>query len=287
MKTSRYLLTVPERLVRSVLGLGAGIAREVGEIALPDAVRRTQLYSNMVDTTLRFLIEQVGGAEGVYGKEAPLPGDFLVRRSAGNAIELLGIVAFRASPVWILAATADVCGFGRMLIPEIADALKSKGLLEQDAQFSTVDELLDGLEQTSSRLASTVNTPPLDVATLRSDLQAIRAAARGMGAAELPSRDSVTAVWDQLKTVAAQQQRSVFETSSMIAITAASRTSQVMGSALMHHYRETLSEIQAQGYGTYAARQLQPYVRAAVGQFSPSQRTLTERLLARFDERAG
>jgi hypothetical protein len=33
-------LSLPERIVRSVLGLGAGVAREVGEIAVPASVRR-------------------------------------------------------------------------------------------------------------------------------------------------------------------------------------------------------------------------------------------------------
>ncbi len=74
MKT--YLLSLPERLVRSTLGLGAGAAREVGEVVLPDAVRNTQLYKNLVDATLRFVIEQVGGVEGVYGNGDVLPDNF-------------------------------------------------------------------------------------------------------------------------------------------------------------------------------------------------------------------
>src|SRR5580765_4334497 len=127
MKT--YLLSLPERILRSMLGLGAGVAREVGEVALPESVRRSRLYQNLVDATLRFLIEQVGGADGVYLDEGKLPGDFLTRRTAGNVIEALGIVAFRASPVWVLAALADVCGMGRHLIPQVADALKAQGLL--------------------------------------------------------------------------------------------------------------------------------------------------------------
>src|SRR5687767_2333571 len=122
----RYLLSLPERLVRSVFGLGAGIAREVGEVVLPEGVKQTQLYRSLVDTTLRFLIEQVGQVDGVYPAESSLPADFLKRRTAGNAIEALGIVAFRASPVWVLAALADVCGAGRQLIPEMADALKER-----------------------------------------------------------------------------------------------------------------------------------------------------------------
>lgn len=188
MTVKAYLLSFPERLFRSALGLSAGVAREVGEVALPDGVRRSRLYQNLVDATLRFLIEQVGGVEGVYKAEGTLPDDFLVRRTAGNAVEALGIVAFRASPVWILAALADLCGMGRHLIPEIADALKAQGLLDKDAQFATVDQMLDGLERTSSRLASTINTPPLDVAGLRNEWAAIREEARALPARESPRR---------------------------------------------------------------------------------------------------
>ena len=68
MPAIRSYLTLPERLVRSTLGLSAGVAREVGEVALPAALRRSQLYQNLVDTTLRFFIEQVGQVEGVYAR---------------------------------------------------------------------------------------------------------------------------------------------------------------------------------------------------------------------------
>lgn len=294
-----YLLSLPERLVRSVFGLGAGLAREVGEVVLPDGVKQTQLYQNLVDTTLRFLIEQVGQVEGVYPADAPLEADFLKRRATGNAIEALGIVAFRASPVWVLAGLADICGAGRQLIPEIADALKAQGLLDRDARFSSVDEMLDGLERTSSRLAATVNTPPLDVKSLREEWQALREDARRLQPRSLPSPAAITDLWQQLHTEAERQQRSVFETSSMLAVSTiksipdgarwlsasaavgATRTGQLVVDALLEHYRSTLDEIRKTGYATYAARQIGPYVRAAVGQFSAERVTLTERFLAR------
>ena len=290
-----YLLSLPERIVRSALGLGAGVAREVGDVALPRSVRRSRLYQNLVDATLRFLIEQVGGAEGVYLPEGRLPDNFLGRRAAGNVIEALGIVAFRASPVWVLAALADVCGMGRHLIPEIADALKAQGLLEKDAQFSTVDQLLDGLERTSARLAATINTPPLDVPGLRLEWQEIREEARKLPAASLPSREAIGRVWDGLKAEAARHERSIFETSSVLAVSAVRaglvRTGQILGQTLLDHYRETLNEIRQVGHITYGGRQLRPYVRAAAGQFSPTRRTLTERLIEKFrsprDSRTG
>ena len=297
MKT--YFLSLPERLVRSACGLGAGIARELGEVVLPDRVKQTQLYQNLVDTTLRFLIEQVGQVDGVYSAEAPLGADFLKRRAAGNAIEALGIVAFRASPVWVLAALADVAGIGRQLIPEISDALKNEGLLDRDKTFTSVDEMLDGLERTSSRLAGTVNTPPLDVAALRQEWRALREDAGRLQPSSMPSPAVVGDLWRQLQSEAGRQQRSIFETSSMLAVSAikavpegarwltasaavgATRTGQIVAAGLLEHYRKTLDEIREVGYATFAARQLGPYVRAAVGQFSPERVTLTERVLAK------
>jgi hypothetical protein len=236
--------------------------------------------------------------KGVYAEET-LEKDFLVRRTAGNVVEALGVVAFRASPVWVLAALADLCGAGRQLIPEIADALKAERLLDADAEFTTIDQLLDGLERTSSRLASTINTPPLDVAGLREEWAALREDASRFPSASLPSRDDIRQVWAALLAVSSRQERSVFETSSLMAVSAArrvpegarwlalsahagaARTTQIVATTLLEHYRETLGEIQRTGYAEYLRQQLGPYVRAAANQFSPQRQTLTDRLITR------
>jgi hypothetical protein len=295
-----YLLSLPERVVRSVVGLGACLVREVGDVVIPKAIRGTQLYQNLVDTTLRFLIEQVGGVDGAYPSSEKLAEDFLARRTAGNVLELMGVVAFRASPVWVLAALADVAGAGRSLIPEIADELKAQGLLENDGEFTTVEQMLDGLERTSSRLASAVNTPPLDVASLRQEWTALRRDAASLAPASLPSRDAIKDVWNRLKSESAAQKRSVFEMSSMLALTAAgripqnlrwwsmsakaaaSRTGQVLGASLLDYYRQTLDDIRKVGFAAYASRQVKPYLLAAIGQFSPGRRTITQRLVERW-----
>jgi hypothetical protein len=299
MTLKRYLATLPERLVRSVVGLGAGVAREVGDVALPRSVRQSRLYQNLVDTTLRFLIEQVGEVEGVYTSGDKLADDFLARRTVGNAVEVLGVIAFRASPVWVLAALADVCGLGRHLIPEIAASLKTQGLLDTGTEFTSVDQMLDGLERTSARMAQTINTLPLDVAALREELRAIRHEARTLAPERLPTGESLLGLWGDLKAESARQEKSVYETSSMLALSAvralpdgarwlgtstavgAARAGQVVSAALLEHYRVTLRQIQDVGYTEYATRQLGPYVRAATAQFRPGKSTLTERLLDR------
>jgi hypothetical protein len=295
-----YLLSLPERVIRSALGLSAGLLREVGEVVLPQGVRRSALYKSLVDTTLRYVIEQVGGAKGVYPSEQPQPADFLARRGAGHAIELLGIVAFRVSPVWVLAALADLSGLGRRLIPEIAGALTAEGLLGETSGIESVDQLLDALEKTSSRLAQTMYVPPLNVAELRKEWQAIRSQARGANPLQLPSPAAIGTQWQQLKEESTRQGRSIFETSSLVALAAlralpararwltvstgvgAGRAGKVLAADVLEGYSRTLAELRTVGYLAYARRQLSPYLRACVDQFSAQQRTLTQRLLGRM-----
>ena len=298
-----YLLSLPERTFRTMVGVSAGALREIGEVVVPGRVRRGRLYDNLVGTTLRYCIEQVGGVEGAYPSGDALADDFLVRRTAGNAVEVLGVVAFYASPVWVLAALADLCGAGRQLIPEIAGALKARGLLETDAEFTSVDELLDGLERTSGRLAATVNTPPLDVASLRTEWRELSHLARTIPVGRLPSGAVVTGLWRAMADEARRQDRSVFEVSSTAAVAAAGRlpeglrwlsasavtaaghTGRVVAAALLDDYRRTLEGIRAEGYAAHAARVCRPYLRAALAQFRPGRRTLTERWLDRFRAR--
>jgi hypothetical protein len=272
---------------------------ELGEVVLPVRVRRTRLYQSLVGVTVRFFIEQLGEVEGTYPKGDVLPDAFVMRIAAGNVIGWAGLVAFRVSPIWVLAALSDVAGAGRDLINEIAAALEKDGLLEPGRRFESVDQLLDGLERTSGGLAETVNTPPLDVASLRQEWAKIRSAAASLPRVSLPSKVRLWSQWRELQGEAAAQHRSVWELSSVMALatlrrlpgnalwlssatmTGVRRTGAVLGLGLLDHYRTILKEIRQTGYLRYWLREFSPYVRGAARQFSPARRSATERLFGR------
>jgi hypothetical protein len=298
-RLDRYLLSLPERTVRAATAASAGLLRELGDAALPMALRRTNLYRTMVEGTLRFLIETVGEVDGTFPQAGKLDEDFLLRRAAGNGIEMAGILAFRASPVWVFAALADVSGASRMLIREIADSLKDEGLLDPDTEYETVDHVLAGLELASGRVAEAVNTPPLDVAGLRREWREIEARVRSIPPERMPAADRLWEGWRELRAEAEAQGRSVFQMSSLMAVsalgalpagvrwlslsaaTAAKSTSDIFADALLDHYRDTLVEVRRVGVIAYWRGQFEPYLRAAAKQFSPGRRSLTERLLDR------
>ncbi|MDX2154768.1 MAG: hypothetical protein SFV54_28760 [Bryobacteraceae bacterium] len=285
MRTKRveeYLLSLPERVLRSGSALGAGLLREVGEAALPAPVRRTRIYQSMVETTLRFLIEQVGQVEGAYPPEGQLAQDFLLRRTAGNGIELIGILAFHASPVWVLAGFADLSGAGRALLPEIAATLEREGLLaHQTAPLQSMDQLLDALERTAGRAAEAVNTPPLNVAQLRDQWTALRREFQRAPELERPKPGDIAGLWSALSQTAAAQNRGVFELSSAMALSALQVTGRKVWTSLLDHYAATLQDIRTTGYAAWWLREFRPYLHAAAQQFSPKRISATQRLLGR------
>lgn len=296
MDAPRYLASLPERLLRSASALAGGLLREVGEAALPAAVRRTRLYRTMVEAVLRFLIEQVGEVEGAFPAEGRLAEDFLLRRTAGNGLEMIGLLTFRASPVWVLAALADLSGAGRHLIREISESLKAEGLMPADAQPSSMDQVLDALESSAGRAAEAINTPPLDVAALRAEWAAVREPLRGM---PRPGIEILEGQWRDLRATALEQGRSVFELSSLLALSAvtslpgqfvwlgkstraaARKASQLLSVNILDHYTRTLEEIREHGLLPWWTREFRPYLAGAARAFHPEKRTLTDRLLRR------
>jgi hypothetical protein len=282
-----YLISLPERVLRSASALAGGLVNEIGAAALPAAVRRTRLYRSMVEAVLRFLIEQVGEVEGVFPAEGKLAEDFLLRRTAGNGIELIGILTFRASPVWVLAALADLSGAGRHLIAEIAASLREQGLIAPDSQPSSMDQVLDALEATAGRAAEAINTPPLDVAGLRKEWAALQKDARGLAPAHLPAIERLEQGWRELRQTAAAERRTVFELSALLAfetvqslprhaawlgrssMQAVRTTGDVLAENLLEHYSDTLEAIRHEGLARWWMLQFRPYLAGAARQFSP------------------
>ncbi len=294
-----YLCSLPERLLRSVSALAGGAVHELGHVILPLRLRRSKVYDALVESTARFLVETVGQVENAYPKNEPVPDDFTGRWLAGNVVSIAGLAAFRASPVWVLAALSDLAGAGRELIPEIAQALERDGLLEPGRRFENLDQLLDGLEHSSGRLADAMNTPPLNAADLREEWRQLRRKAELIPRALMPSAASLRAQWSALRQEAAAQNRSVFEVSTLLALsalrqtpenvrwlsiaarTAGRRTGEVLAQALLDHYRAALAEMRSTGYVRYWLRELRPYLAAALRQFAPERESTTERLLRR------
>lgn len=158
-----YLATLPERTARAGAALTGGLVYEASEVVLPLAVRKSRLYQATVARLLRIAIELVGGVEGVYLDQGMPVRELLARKTAGNAVELSSFLAVGWSPVWLLAGASDLIGSTKAYLRTLVAELRDAGVLAEDADVTSFEELLTALEGTSGVLADAVDVPPLDV----------------------------------------------------------------------------------------------------------------------------
>lgn len=192
-----FLLSLPERSIRSVFALVGGGVHETAELVLPRLVRHSRLYEATAKNLLRVSIELVGGVEAADGSADEYEPDahkLAVRKTAGNAIELGSIAAFGFSPLWLLAAGADVTNGTRTYLDAFVRELKLAGILAEEAHLRSVDELLGALAGGSGTAARLVDIPPLELAALRRSLADFRADASG-----LPSPKEMARLLDGLR----------------------------------------------------------------------------------------
>ena len=275
-----FLLSLPERLVRSLAAVLGGTLHETFELALPRLVRRSRLYEATAKNLLRVTIELVGGVPAgapVENEYEPHPGKLAVRKGAGNVVELGSIAAFGFSPLWVLAAAADVTRGSRVYLDAFVAELVRARALPEGSRPGSVDELLSALEGVSGTGARLIDIPPLEVAALRRSLAEMR-----RDVASLPSPAELSRVFDGLGEVARRERASLLEVSVGIGLAFFNSARHVGRQHVLDPYREDLSPVSSEGFSAYARRVSRPYAEAVARHFSSELPTLTERGLGRL-----
>src|ERR687896_463984 len=147
----------------STAALVGGALHETGALVLPRFIRRSRFYEATAKNLLRVAIEGVGGVkndaaakspvrdrravEGVRGELPPTDHlsarELAKRKGAGNVVELGSIAAFGFSPLWLLAAASDLLHGSRVYLNSLVGELKRAGVLADDVDAGSVDELLE------------------------------------------------------------------------------------------------------------------------------------------------
>jgi len=273
----RYLVSLPERMVRALAASVGGLIYEAAEVLLPAWLRRSRLYQAIVAVSLRIMVELIGGVTDVLPPDDVGVEELAVRKAAGSVIELASFLAVGWSPLWLLAAAADLTGGTRTYLRALVSELQRDGALPEDTEFTSVEELLNNLEGTSGLMAETVDVPPLNVRDMRSSWQALQ-----QNVAELPDASRLASIYAQLQQVAKQEGRSLRSVSLLIATGAVRAGVQMGHTYIFDYYRDALHTITTEGLPAYAQRVTKPYLTVAVGHFDPKRTTYTERLLQRL-----
>ncbi len=275
-----YLASLPERTARAGAALAGGLVYEASEVVLPVAVRRSKLYQAVVGRLLRITIELVGGVEGVYPSEEMPARELLVRKTAGNAVEIAGFLAVG----WFAGLAPGRCfrsgrwfeGLPAGLVTELQDA----GVLAQEKDVASFEELWSALEGTSGVLADTVDVPPLNVPSVRTSWQELN-----RQAADLPDANGLEKIFSELQSAARQEDRSIMEISSVVALGAVHAGVKLGNVHVFDYYRGALRMIVEEGMLSFLRRISTPYLTRAGSHYDPRSSTYSERLLQRWANR--
>jgi hypothetical protein len=273
-RSPAYALSLPERTLRATAaGLG-GVLYEAAEVLLPGWLRRTRLYRAIVAGTLRIAIELVGGAREILPADEVTAQELAVRKAAGTGIELAGLMLMGWSPLWLFAATADVTGGTRTYLRALAAELRRDGLLAQDADVTSVEQLLDTLEGSTGQVAESLDVPPLSVDDMRAWWESLR-----RRPSELPDKAHIASLYNHMQQVSQQEGRTLRSVSSLIAAGAVRAGVQMGQVHIFDYYQQALQTIHREGLKVYARRVTRPYWAVSLAHFDPRRLTYTERLL--------
>jgi hypothetical protein len=184
------------------------------------------------------------------------------------------------SPVWLLAAAADIVGGSQVYLRALVEDLRREGVLSPEVRVASAGELLAALEGTLGQAADTVDMPPLNTADMRASWTALRDQA-----VHLPDAGGLARLYSDLRGVAQREGMSIYATSSLIA-RGALRTGLAMGNEhVFVYYRQALDDIASEGWSTYVMRVSRPYRQAVQRHLDPRISSLTERWLERWRKR--
>jgi hypothetical protein len=288
-----YSMSLPERALRSAIGLGAGAAKEVAELIVPRSFQSAKTYQVVVRNSFRFLTEDIAGVKS-KGDSEEGPSDYMARKAVGNFVDLAGIVTLHVSPLWLLAILSDVAYGTKTYVRELADELKSQGLIDESSTINSVDDVLDAVQSASGQTATLFDTPPLSVEQLKATLKDVKTAVTSTDYRRILPESELKQYWQEMRDVAARENVSLLGVSAGLTMRTFQKLGAVSSGALagmrvagnlfnrhvLGHYVGSLQEMRERGFYPSVRESYAPYVDAVWSNFAGKKTTVTEEVLS-------
>ena len=311
-------LSLPERLVRSAVGITAGTAKEIAEFVVPQAFQTSKSYEVAVRNSLDFLISTVAHVSeskcessaasvaqdiAVVDPEKTVadsvdatvvdPGRFIAKKAVGNFIDIAGLTTLHVSPLWILAIVSDAAYGTKTYLSELSAELQKQGLIDDSSTIHKVDDLFAAVQNASGKAASQFDQPPLSLSELRESFNQTRAALNEVDPTLLIPESEIRRYWDDMKQLATQENISLLGVSGAVAMQAVESirgasqgtltglfvAGKIVNRNIFSHYTSALATIHRNGIWSSVKDSYGPYLEMAWGNFTSSRKSWTEQVL--------
>lgn len=293
-----YALSLPERSLRSLAALVGGGTSLLTSTLLPDSLRGTTSYRVTVGLFQEFLLERVAEVKREAERQhLPLKDKFVQRKILGNVLEAAGLLTMRLSPLWVLAIAADAAAGSKTFLNRLVERLKANGVLAEDATPSELVDVLEAIQDASSKSAAVIDLPPLtraELEQLAAEMQASYTRILGSGSQLLPE---ISGLWQSITEVAQQENVSLERLLGIMTVDAAQVVKKGVGTAaavgqtgallfderILQSYKRTLGRISHEGLERYMSTEMHPFLQLAKAHFKVARRTRLERWLLGTD----
>jgi len=289
-----YILSLPERSIRSLAALAGGTTTLLAETLFPKSFRGTTTYRVTIGLMQQFIVERVAGMKSEIGEEqAKLSDDYVQRKMAGTALEAAGLLTMGASPLWVLAILGDAAGGSKIFLNRLVAYLKENGVVAEETQATELIDVLEAVQEASSKSATTIDTPPLSRAELSKLADEMKASYGRVFRSTTNLMPRLDAIWKNMEGLAHRENISMERLGGMMTVDAVSWSKKGMGVALatgrtgaelfdekiLDSYKKTLAAASEQGIDKYMSDHMRPFMQSARAHFDPAQKTWTEKKL--------
>ena len=292
-----YLLSIPERTVRSLAAVTGGTTLLLTDLLVPQVAKDSIIYNAIVADFQRFMVhtlaqmEHEGLEQGAFRE---INGEYPFRKVAGTAIEAFGLLSVRFSPLWVFFAIAgDAASGSRVYLNRLVDQLKENEVIAQDVEITSLESLFVAMQDASKSSVTVIDTPPLT----REELNRLTADLRDnygrmfSNTTNLVSR--MDTLWTRIETVAEEQDTTTEKVEGVMTLdlvgwgkkgvgtvaAVGQTTGDLVGEHVLDSYAKTLDGISEVGLPKYVGDHMTPFMTKAVNHFDPNSASWTETTL--------
>ncbi len=287
-----YSLSLPERTLRSAIGVAAGTTRELASLIVPMAFQSSKSYEVAIRNSLNFLTETIGG----FGDEktaANEAGEHIARKTVGNFVDLASLAMLHISPMWTLAVVSDVAYGSSVYLKELATELRAQGIIDETSSINNVDDFLSAMQKATGDAATTLDRPPFSMEELQTVVAQTRESLSKADLRKLVPETEVTHYWESLNSVATRDHVTMLDAATAVAMHTAEQASVITHSAVtgvkvagnlfeqnvFQHYRVGLQKLHDEGFLQVVASTYTPYVSRIWENYAEDKQSWTEALL--------
>jgi hypothetical protein len=290
-----YMISLPERTMRSLAALAGGTTSLLSETLFPESLRGTAMYRIFIGDAQQFMIDKVAQVQRESGSEEPAApsDDYLQRKIVGGVLETAGLFAMHMSPLWVFAIAGDAASGSREFLDRLIDQLKRNKVIPLDAKIEGLPDLLAILQETSHKSASSLDTPPLSREEINRLADEMTENYKKMFSQAGNLVPRVEQIWSRMEKLSSRENISMERLQGILTmdvagwgkkgigtVMAVGQTgTELFGEKVLESYSKTLDEVSRQGVSAYVGTHLKPFLQTAAGHFSRDKKTWTEVIL--------